>query len=308
MGNNNIYKDIKENAIDVSIIIPCKNEVNNLKWTVDSILKSKNSLCFEIIVIDDASNDGSTEFLEANFDLYKNIVLIKTSGIGIANARNKGAEHANGKYLFFCDAHIKVPNGWLDDLINTLQSSKAHLVAPAIEDIKNPLVRTYGVTWNYKFQAIWIMNKPISIAEVPFAGCAALCITKEVFNKIHGFNYLFQGYGVEDQELCLKAWLYGYKLVVNPNIRVKHLFRRTHNYKINPSNSIFNTLCLAYCHFDIKRISKIIDILKDYNSFYNAVIQVKKNQNLIFNLREKCFNERLYDDKFFFNKFNIIII
>lgn len=308
MENDNFHKYVKENAVDVSIIIPCKNEVNNLKWTMDSIIKSENLLTFEIIVIDDASNDGSTEFLETNLDSYKNIVLIKTSGIGIANARNKGAEIANGKYLIFCDAHIKVPNGWLDDLVNTLDSSKAHLVAPAIEDIKNPLAQTYGATWNYKFKTIWIMNKPNSIAEIPFAGCAALCITKEVFIKIHGFNNLFRDYGVEDQELCLKSWLYGYKLVVNPNIRVKHLFRRTHNYKINPANSIFNTLCLAYCHFDIKRITKIIDVLKDYNSFSSAVMKVKKNQDSLFTLREKYFNERLNDDNFFFKKFNITII
>jgi len=292
----------------VSIIIACKNELNNLKWTIDSIMKSKNLLSFEIIVVDDASNDGSTEFLKSDLDMYKDIIFIKTTGLGVANARNKGVESANGKYLFFCDAHIEVPDGWLDALVSTLESSKAQLVAPAIVDIKNPLIQTYGATWNHKFEANWIVNNPISIVETPFIGGAALGISKEVFKKIYGFHHLFKGYGVEDQELCLKAWLYGYKVVVNPNIKIKHLFRNVYPYKINPSNGIYNTLCLAYSHFNKERITKIINILKIYNSFSATAIQIKKNQHLIFEQREKYFNERINDDDFFFKKFNIIIL
>lgn len=305
MKDNSI--DSKKNLIDVSIIIACKNEVNNLKWTIDSIMRSKNLLNFEIIVVDDASKDGSTEFLKSDFNKYKDIVLIKTTGLGVANARNKGAESASGKYLLFCDAHIEVPDGWLDGLVSTLGSSKAQLVAPAIVDIKNPLIETYGATWNHRFQATWITNKPVSIVDTPFIGAAALGITKEVFKKIYGFDGLYEGYGVEDQELCIKSWLYGYKVVVNPNIKVKHLFRRIHPYRIKSSDIIYNTLCLAYSHFNKKRITKIIDILKTYDSFSDAAIQIKQKQDLIFKQREKYFNERINDDDFFFEKFNIII-
>ncbi|WML35842.1 glycosyltransferase family A protein [Clostridium sp. OS1-26] len=137
-----------EDLIDASIIIPCKNEIKTLKSTVDSIMNSKNSLKFEIIVVDDASVDQSTAFLRSdlNKDIYKEVILIKTKGIGCAKARNIGAQVAKGKYLFFCDAHIKVEDRWLDDLVNTLKSSNAHLVAPCITDMANTSFKYYGGT------------------------------------------------------------------------------------------------------------------------------------------------------------------
>lgn len=99
----NINRLENKSLIDVSIIIPCKNEVNNLKSTVDSIMESKNVLRSEIIVVDDASIDLSTEFLSSDLykDTYKDIILLKTNNVGVAKAKNIGGKIAKGKYLFF---------------------------------------------------------------------------------------------------------------------------------------------------------------------------------------------------------------
>ncbi|MCH5138483.1 glycosyltransferase family 2 protein [Clostridiaceae bacterium UIB06] len=128
-----------KDLVDVSVIIPCKNEVENLESTVSSIINSKNYLNFEIIIVDDASTDLSTQFLESNKDIYKDVTLIKATNLGAAEARNTGAKFARGKYLFFCDAHVKVPDLWLDNLVNTLKNANASLVAPCIVDMTNTL-------------------------------------------------------------------------------------------------------------------------------------------------------------------------
>lgn len=311
--NNSLEGEVKtesksEDLVDVSIIIPCKNEINTLKSTVDSIMNSQNSLSFEIIVVDDASIDLSTKFLksDSNKDIYKDVILIKTNNVGCAVARNAGAKVAKGKYLFFCDAHIKVANGWLDNLVNTLKNTGAHLVTPCIGDMANTLSECYGGTWNDKLQFTWLLTKPKGITEIPMAGAAALGITKEVFKKINGFNHFFQVYGVEDQELCLKAWLYGYKLVVNPNVKVQHLFRAKHPYQVTTANVIFNMLCLTYSHFRKERIVKTVDIVKSSRFFDMAVADIRLNMGLIMKQREQYFKERMYNDDFFFKKFNIL--
>jgi len=298
LNSNSLY-----NSIDVSIIIPCKNEGDNLKWTLNSLMRSQNLLKFEIIVVDDGSKDNCTEFLKCNN--YKDIILIKTNNMGAGQARNVGTKAAKGKYLMFCDAHIKVPHKWLDNLINTLKAFGADVVAPCITDISNHAIACYGLTWDKKLTVKWIPNKPRMGKEIPFAGAGALCITKETFEKIYGFDSLFQVLGAEDQELCLKAWLYGYKIIINPEVKIAHLFKRKRNYKVTSANIIYNSLSLAYYHFGQRRLDKTIRIFKKYANFITAEKDIKENYENIFKKRHKYFNERNYDDDFFFKKFKI---
>ncbi|MCM1989310.1 glycosyltransferase family 2 protein [Oceanirhabdus seepicola] len=295
------------NPVDVSIIIPCKNEVNNLKWTVDSLMKSENELKFEIIVVDDGSQDNSTAFLEYKGykEIYKDIILIKADNVGAAQARNVGAEAAKGRYLFFCDAHIKVPNAWLDNLVNTMKNFNSDLVAPSIIDLYNPLSVGYGQTWSKQFQIKWLTRKPSEGSEIPIAGGAALGITKEAFEKINGFDRLFKVWGKEDEEICFKAWVYGYKIVINPFVKVKHLFRTGHPYEVVKSNVIYNMLCFAYSHFNELRLKKTIKIARRFGCFDTANAQIIDNKELISKQREKYFNERINDDDFIFRKFKI---
>lgn len=297
-----------ESLIDVSVIIPCKNEVNNLKSTVDSIMNSKNSLSFEIIVVDDASMDLSTEFLSSdlNKNIYKDIVLVKTNNVGAAEARNIGGKAAKGKYLFFCDAHVKVPDGWLDSLVNTLKDCNADLVAPCIVDMSNITSAGYGQTWDNQLKITWLTSNPGNIVEIPIACGCAFGITKEAFEKIGGFDHFFQVWGKEDEELCFKAWLYGYKTIVDPEVKVQHLFRPRHPYQVTTANVTYNMLCIAYSHFKKERIIKTINIAKNDFFFSTASADIKKNLDLILKQREQYFKERVYDDDFFFEKFNIL--
>nr|WP_318010975.1 glycosyltransferase [Clostridium estertheticum] len=289
-------------------MIPCKNEINNIKWTIDSILESKNHLKCEIIVVDDASTDGSTEFLKSYIseDKYRDIILIKTNNIGLSATKNLGAKAAKGKYLFFFDAHIKVPDMWADDLINTLEKGKASLVAPCISDISNISSAGYGQTWNDKFKITWLSKKPKEGDEIPLAGGAALGITREAFDRIGGFDHLFQVWGKEDEEICLKAWLYGYRIVINPDVIVQHLFRKKFPYKVDVANVTYNTICLACSHFEIDRLKKVMDIARRDYYFFTAAREINKNSGLILSQRNKYMKERIYDDEYFFKKFNVL--
>ncbi|MCB2296292.1 glycosyltransferase [Clostridium tagluense] len=305
---NELYEIDDESNVDISIIIPCKNEVNNIKWTIDSLLESKNHLKCEIIVVDDASTDGSTEFLKSyiNEEKYRDIVLIMTNNIGAAAARNMGAKVAKGKYLFFFDAHVKVPDMWADNLIDTLEKAKASLVAPCIVDISNISLAGYGQTWNDEFKITWFSKKPKEGDEIPLAGGAALGITREAFDKIGGFDHLFQVWGREDEEICLKAWLYGYRMVINPDVIVQHLFRKSHPYKVTVVNVTYNTICLACSHFEMDRLKKVLDVARRDHYFFNAAREIYKNSGLIVSQRNKYAIERVYDDEYFFKKFNIL--
>ncbi|RKD22262.1 hypothetical protein BET04_05905 [Caminicella sporogenes] len=290
---------------DASIIVPCRNEVNNLKNTINSLMSSKNSHKFEIIIVDDGSTDRSIEFL--NDFKYDDVILIKTKNAGSAGSRNIGAKEARGRYLFFCDAHISVPNHWIDNLIETMIKHDASAVAPAILNMENDFIVGYGQTWNHTLEIRWLKEKPEEITEIPIAPGCAFCITKKAFYSVGGFHPYFEVWGKEDEELSFKLWLFGHKIVVNPNVEVKHLFRKRHPYHVTTGNVIHNLLCIAYSHMEYKNLAKVINFAKKDPFFSSAMAKILLNKDLL-DLRELFFKNRVYDENFFFEKFKIPFI
>jgi GT2 family glycosyltransferase len=290
-------------TIDISIIISCRNEVNNLKKTVDSILNSKNRLSFEIIIVDDGSEDGSCNFINTTTDYYKNIKLIFSKNIGIALARNLGAKASKSKYLFFCDAHIFVPDYWLDSMIKTLEDNNGDAIIPAIKNMENE-DRGYGGTWNSNLEFVWLKKPEGTCAEIPLAPGCAFGIKRGVFETVGGFHSNLKLYGVEDQELSLRLWLFGYKILIDAAVEVNHLFKANNSYKIAHSDLIHNYLCLAYLHFNYINLVKILELLKAKAGFNIAFTNLIINEDLL-KQRKEYFLKREFDENYYFEKFNI---
>lgn len=290
---------------EVSIIVPCKNEVNNLKKTIDSIMNSKTKLCYEIIVVDDGSTDGSCDFINMNIEIYKDIKLISVFNLGAAGSRNFGTKIASGKYLFFCDAHVSVPNYWLDTLIKTLEDNNAHIIAPVIADMVKEECKGYGQTWNNKLEVMWLLDKSEGNGlEIPIACGCAFGIKKEVFDEIGGFDKYFEVWGKEDEELCFKAWLFGYKIILDISVEVKHLFRSKHPYEVTHENVIYNFLCMIYSHFGSKNLAKALNIAHNNYAFSYSAAKLMTKEDLM-NQRKEYFSKRKYDEDYFFEKFHI---
>lgn len=286
---------------DVSIIIPCKNEINNIKWTLDSILNSKNKLSFEVIVIDDGSTDGCCDFIGKND--YKDVKVIRTEGVGMSTGRNLGAKEAKGEYLFFCDAHVLVPDYWLDKLVKTLEENDAHAITPTIKIIGMES-RGYGGTWNEKLEFTWLGQPKKEVDEIPFIAACAMGVKKDAFDAIDGFRNHFKVYGMEDQEICLKFWLYGYKVLIDSSVEVEHLYQIKHNYEITSFNIIHNFIYMVYSHFNRDNLSKAIGLYKHYWGFPGALAEVMLNEAMM-EERKENFNKRVYDENYFLEKFNI---
>lgn len=103
----------------VSIIIPHHNGIHILSECLDSLNKS-TYLQTQIIVIDNASVDGSLEWIQKN---HPEVILIKNqSNQGYAGGCNLGAEVANGEFLMFLNNDTIQEKGWLEPLVEVLKS------------------------------------------------------------------------------------------------------------------------------------------------------------------------------------------
>lgn len=102
----------------VTVVIPCFNAGKYLDEAVDSIL-NQSSKSYEIIIIDDGSTDSLTINKLKNYKKPRTIV-IHTSNVGPAEARNIAIKQAQGKYILPLDADDKIGSDYLGSAIRIL--------------------------------------------------------------------------------------------------------------------------------------------------------------------------------------------
>ncbi|WP_078412199.1 glycosyltransferase family 2 protein [Priestia abyssalis] len=284
----------------ISIIFPVKNEGGNVRTTLDSLFSVKTAYPFEAIVVNDKSADNCCDFLQT-YPQKKRVKLIHTIGVGAANARNVGAENASGDYLIFCDAHLEFEDWWIDHLLQPLLSGKTDAVTPAIGAIGDSENVGFGQTLMPNLRIQWNpeQNELFETAVLP-GGCFA--IKRTVFEDVGGFETGFKTWGHEDVELSIKLWLFGYDCHVQPNVKILHLFRKSHPYKIPYDDYYYNLLRMAFSHFNAARIQKCRKLIRRRKA---SDIEKLVLQDGVQMQREAYFQKRKYNDDWYFKKFNI---
>lgn len=109
-------------AIDISIILCCRNEAENIREQLDALAGQSWRKPWELIVSDNGSTDGTQDIVEDYRSLLPNLVLIDSSDrTGPGHARNAAIAAARGDKLLFCDADDVVGPGWLDAMADGLE-------------------------------------------------------------------------------------------------------------------------------------------------------------------------------------------
>ncbi len=97
---------MKKNSPKVSVVTPTFNGKNKIDKTITSLLDQDFAHDYELIVVDDGSTDGTSEFLK---DKYRDEInsgklkVIRKKNGGVSSARNRGIEAASGEYITFLD-------------------------------------------------------------------------------------------------------------------------------------------------------------------------------------------------------------
>ena len=122
---------LKKNEIKISILIPCYNEVNTIKEIIKKVnynlqLYSFND--YEILVVDDYSNDGTSEILK-QISLEKNIKIFSHSqNLGKGAAVHTGIENTTGDILIIQDADLEYDPSDYDKLLRPFFEADADIV------------------------------------------------------------------------------------------------------------------------------------------------------------------------------------
>ena len=104
----------------VTIIIPVFNQSQYTKQCLEKLFANTDSDRFELIVVDNNSTDETPGLLLS----FGNKVTVITNSVnmGFASACNQGARAASGRYILFLNNDTEVQPGWLEPLVETLES------------------------------------------------------------------------------------------------------------------------------------------------------------------------------------------
>jgi glycosyltransferase involved in cell wall biosynthesis len=287
-------------APKVSVIVISRNEGDELAATICNLKETLPDSRRELIVVDDGSTDGSTDFLEGSADVR----LLRAEQLGVAKARNFGAARATGEVLIFADAHIRAPEGWFEPLVDALRDPTVGAAAPGISSIGEPERVGFGLDLiGAELHARWRKRQGDAPYAVPVLPGAFLAMRKETFEATGGYDPGLHQLGGNDNELSCRFWLLGYQLLVVPGVVVGHLFRSAPPYPAKWSAVVHNRLRMAFVHFEARRVERVLRALRVYDSFPAGAAMMLDTD--VLSRRTLMAGTRRFDDEWFFQKFQL---
>ncbi|UCB51854.1 MAG: glycosyltransferase family 2 protein [Candidatus Zixiibacteriota bacterium] len=229
-----------EQDIDLSIIIVNYNVRDLLRKCLKSIFSFQKDLSFEVMVIDNDSEDQSTRMLEEEF---AGIALLENRrNLGFSTACNQGIERSRGRFVLLLNPDAEFTPGGVTEMVKFMDShSEVGICGPKMTDSRgrvhfscrsfpsyltaissgqsvlnrlfpqNPLSRKYlqkDLSRTEKIETDWVSG-------------SCLLAKREVFEKIGPLDTRFFMY-VEDVDLCYRAKKAGYSVYCLPNVTVIH--------------------------------------------------------------------------------------
>jgi len=195
-----------------SIVIPARNESANIKACIDSILAQNYSInCFEVIVIDDFSEDDTAFIVSSMQALHENVRLLKLSDffkqVEIQSFKKKAIEkavvHAKGDWIITTDADCIVPPNWLSLYHQyIIKESPVFVAAPVMFIPEKTVLNTFQVLDFLALQGI--TAAAVGAGKHSMSNGANLAFEKLAFIAVGGYQGVDQIASGDDMFLMHK--------------------------------------------------------------------------------------------------------
>jgi GT2 family glycosyltransferase len=238
----------------------------------------------EIIVVDNASNDGSLEIAK---NTYGNLIYIKNSkNIGFSSGNNIGIRYALekfGEYVFLLNNDAEVQKDTILDLVEFAQKDASlGIVSPIILNKKDSGVWFAGgkIDW-LKMRATHKNIVPAKPMQIEYASGCAMLIKNIVFKKVGLFDEDYFLY-YEDTDFSLKTLRNNFQIFLLPSAKISHW---EHSNKNNPRKTywlVFSALIFfkKNATFPIKIWQFFYKIARKVKNFFDCVFFPNDNSKM----------------------------
>lgn len=258
--------------IKVAVVILNWNGERFLRQFLPVLVANTNYEGAEIIIADNASTDGSINYLKSDFPNLKTIILDKN--YGFAGGYNKALEQITAEYYVLLNSDVEVTEDWLQPMVHFLESNKdvvacqpkikafhtknyfehAGACGGFIDYLGFPFCRgrVLGVTEKDKGQYD-------EVCDVFWATGACLLIRSDIFWKVGALDETFFAH-MEEIDLCWRLNARGYRIVCVPQSTVYHVGGGTLNVE-SPHKTYLNfrnNLLMLYKNLPQQSLSKIM--------------------------------------------------
>jgi len=219
----------KSNLPLVSIVIPTHNRKEKLFRLIDSILSSEyHQERIEIVIVDDASNDGTFEAIKTKFLIDSIRIIRNEKNLLVAKTRNIGIINSTGDYIFFVDDDIVLDKKTIYDLVKFIQEEKDNILAgPIIYQLGRPqYIWSAGLRMNFwtAFGRFMHRDKMDNGQFTDPIECDALTasfmVHRDLLNRVGLFNADLFPTAFEEIDFCIRYKILGYKVLVLPSAKV----------------------------------------------------------------------------------------
>ena len=224
----------------LSIVIVSYNSVKFLENCLKSILKSGLKNNYEIIVVDNASSDGTSSLMAAKFKKIKYIP--NRVNLGFAKANNLGIAGSSGKYVLILNPDTIVPPRTFSFLIDFMENNPAAGVSTCLVELQNGKIddachRGFPTPWNafchftflsrlfpgsLFFNGYHLGYRNLEkIHQIDSCSGAFMMIRRNVGEKLGWFDEDYFWYG-EDLDFCYRTKKTGFRIYFIPDVKVIH--------------------------------------------------------------------------------------
>lgn len=293
----------------LSIIIVNYKTYELTKQTIDSLLRQNANFEYEIILVDNASQDGSIEKIQSDFQNIMNQktlkVIINDSNLGFSKANNIGIKNSIGEYILLLNSDTKLDEDCLQKCMEYMNehigalgckiilqdgkldhACKRGFPTPSASlyyliglDKKNP--DKYG-----QYDALYLDED--EIGEVDALMGAFMLMPRSVLNEIGLLDETFFMYG-EDIDLCYRIKEAGYKIIYYPETKIIHYKGGSSSEKTKPKRrnpktiyDFHDAMWIFYKKHYIRKYNVVVTVLVFLGIWLKYILSSFKNFLKIF--------------------------
>jgi GT2 family glycosyltransferase len=199
----------------ISVIIPNYNGAKLLeKYLPYTLAALEKVSSWEVIVVDDASSDGSVDFIKST---YPDIVLVQNrENSGFSVTCNAGMEVSRYNYLFFLNSDIKLTPGYFENQWSVFDREDTFGVMGKILEMDSGEIEVASkyprkVGNKYKISSQFYYKGEGTFAPTAFLSGANALVDAKKMKYLGGFDTIFSPFYFEDLDLGTRAWRMGWK-------------------------------------------------------------------------------------------------
>ena len=274
---------MESKELDVSIIIVNYNTLKITSACIDSVVEKTIGLDYEIILVDNASIDGSKEHFAKDFRIK---YLYQNQNLGFGGANNVGLQYAKGRNILFLNPDTLLINNAVSILSEYLDTNPSvgacggnlfdaemkpamsfKRIYPGIGDEINNFF--FHVPEKLIYRNNWYFNHDGNNIDVAYISGADLMIRRFLLQEYGSFSPEFFMY-YEETDLCLRIRRAGFRMMSVPQAHIQHLEGKSFKTGVNTQR------------ISVSEQSRHIFYERNYTKAYTAVANVIYYSALLF--------------------------